>query len=390
MPQQAYVWQRAWTPPVREAVAEARRDMAGLVVLGAEVSWSAAGSRTHLVSFDGTALAASGLPVGLALRVHGLRGAPGEGEARVVRQLLGDALERAARAGLRAGEVQVDLDCPASGLEAYRRWLVSLRPAARGVRLIFTALPSWLKRPSFLGLVSAADGYVLQVHGVAGASASGARLFSREEARRAVDLAGALGASFRLALPTYGYRLAFEQGRLAGVAAEGAEVWPAELEERRLMAPAAEVAALVRSLHQGRPAALGGLLWYRLPVRGDALNWTMSTLRAVQRGEAPRARVQGEAVPLVEGEGGWTVVLRNEGDDAAFVQGTVRVRWSAGRCLATDGLGGVEAARAGENRVDFRIPRGLPLPPGERRELGWLRVEGAAAVEVQVDDDATG
>ncbi|HWN42100.1 MAG TPA: hypothetical protein VNW71_07740, partial [Thermoanaerobaculia bacterium] len=39
LPQEAYVWQRAWTPAVREAVSQAS-DFAGLTVLAAEIDLS--------------------------------------------------------------------------------------------------------------------------------------------------------------------------------------------------------------------------------------------------------------------------------------------------------------------------------------------------------------
>ncbi len=388
LPQQAYVWQRVWNDPVREAVLGASLDVSGLVVLGAEVQWTREEFEKYPVGFDGTALRQAGVPVGLAIRVHEAKAGLGAEQARAVAAQIEEALERAARASLPVNEVQVDLDCPASRLDGYRRWLPSLRGATGGARLTFTALPSWLKRPAFWGLLSAADGYVLQVHGVERASA-GARLFDREQARRAVDLAGALGAPFRLALPTYGYRLALGADRkLAGIAAEGAPPWPEEVEVRRVAAPAPEVAALVRSLQDGRPGALRGLLWYRLPVRGAELNWTMTTLRSVQRGVAPRARLRGEVVPL--DEGGWSVALRNEGDDDAFLTGTVEVRWEAGRCVASDGVGGVEVAPDGGDRRRFLVRRELRVPPGLRREIGWIRIEDARGLWVQVNDEAMG
>jgi hypothetical protein len=40
MAHQAYVWQRAWTAEVHRAVREHAGELAALVALGAEISWS--------------------------------------------------------------------------------------------------------------------------------------------------------------------------------------------------------------------------------------------------------------------------------------------------------------------------------------------------------------
>ena len=175
LPQQAYVWQRVWNDPVREAILGASLDVSGLVVLGAEVQWTREGFKKYPVGFDGAALRQAGVPVGLAIRVHEAKAGLGAEQARAVAAQIEEALERAARASLPVNEVQVDLDCPASRLDGYRRWLPSLRGATGGARLTFTALPS------------------------------------------------------------YGYRLALGADRkLAGIAAEGVPPWPEEVEVRRV------------------------------------------------------------------------------------------------------------------------------------------------------------
>lgn len=389
LPQQAYVWQRSWGDTVERAVREAREDFSGLIALGAEVRWHGEEARTTQVPFRGETLVAAGLPVGLALRIHERRGPLGEREATVVRGLLSGCLERASRAGLPVGEIQLDLDCPTARLGEYRRWFKQLRVGFSGLKWTFTALPSWLKHPSVLALCEAADGYVLQVHGLARPSAGQAVLFERDQARRALDLAGALGWSFRLALPTYSYRVAFDtERRLAGVSAEGAGVWEEDLQVRRVAAPAPEVAALVRSVLQGRPSALSGLLWYRLPVQGDTLNWSRTTLRAVQRGEEPRPVVRGEATPLEDGC--WALWLRNDGTDTAFLRGDVRVSWRRGRPLAADAFAGFEPGEVGDYSRIFHTSSELALLPGERKEMGWIRLVQGQDVAVQVSDEATG
>ena len=73
------------------------------------------------------------------------------------------------------------------------------------------------------------------------------------------------------------------------------------------------MAELVRDWTRGPAPGADGILWYRLPVAGDRLNWSWPTLRAVMAGRAPgrgRAAVREPEPGLVEidlvndGEGG--------------------------------------------------------------------------------------
>src|SRR6266496_649448 len=66
---EVYVWQRAWTDPVRNAVAQHATNFASLVVLKAEVSWKDKQPQVARVSPDYATLAATHQPVGLALRI---------------------------------------------------------------------------------------------------------------------------------------------------------------------------------------------------------------------------------------------------------------------------------------------------------------------------------
>jgi uncharacterized protein DUF3142 len=385
--QQAYVWNYAWTDAVKRAVEGAGADVRALVVLGAEVRWGARGeAQTRVVRVDGPALRQASVPVGLGLRIHALEGDPGEQHAAPVLAAIAAARAQIEGAGLRVGEVQLDFDCATRRLDAYRRWLDRLRPAAAGARLTMTALPTWLTHASFAGLASAVDGYVLQVHGLDDPRGA---LFDRGHALRAVALAGALGRPFRLALPTYAYRIAFDAaGRAAGAAAEGpAGGWGEGWQERRVAAPPAEIAALVRALTASRPASLEGLLWYRLPVEGDRQNWSMATLRAVQQGRAPAGRLRAEAA---EEAGLWTLSLSNDGDDDVELRGAARVRWRGGRRIASDALGGLRERREGDEVLWLEATTPWRLSPGERRVVGWLRLEPGGQVQIDVDGGATG
>jgi len=91
LPQEAYVWQRAWTPAVREAVSQTP-DFAGLTVLAAEIDLSRSPFRAFRVGIDWQALRDAGRPVGLALRIGRFQGWGGgtgrfEDEPETVRRL---------------------------------------------------------------------------------------------------------------------------------------------------------------------------------------------------------------------------------------------------------------------------------------------------------------
>jgi hypothetical protein len=377
LPQGAYVWQRAWGAAVGAAVREAGADFSSLIALGAEVRWRGGQPVTERVSFDGQALRAAGVAVGLGLRVHEAPGGRALGDALAA---IGDEIAamvaRARAAEITPGEIQIDLDCPTSRLGDYARWLAALRPRVGGARLVATALPSWLGSRGFAEVAGAVDGYVLQVHGLERpVRADGSLvLIDPVRARRAIELAGGLGAPFVVALPTYEHELAFDAGGgLVGLASEGPAVrWPEGTTRRRVGADAAVIAALVRDLEASRPAALRGLLWYRLPVADDSHNWRLATLRRVMRGLAPEGRV----VPRIEAEepGLWRVALANEGSGDADAPGQLRLRWTDGARLASDGLGGFQAREGGARGLVIVGPP-LRLRPGERREIAWIRLD---------------
>ena len=389
MPQEAYVWQREWTDGVREGIARGAGRLAGFVALHTEVSFSGRAPRRVVVPLDGDALRACGRPVGLALRVGPYAG-PFDASAPATREVVAaatDLLADARARGIEPVEVQMDFDCAASRLDGYREWVGEVRGALGGVPLVLTVLPSWMGRRAFRDLVAAADGYVLQVHSLArprGRDAS-ATLCDPNEARSWVEQAGRIGLPFRVALPTYGYRCAFDAGgRLLGISAEGPEPDRGEgVAHRDLRADPAEMAALVRGWTADRPAALRGVLWYRLPVREDVLNWRWETLAAVADGRtpcpAPRAHLRRGGPALFD------VDVENGGDADVVDPVAVRVSWRNGPLLASDALGGFTAGEA--SGASFRLQGAVAgrLGPGERRSVGWVRfAEPVAEGDVDV------
>jgi hypothetical protein len=384
--QEAYVWQRSWSPAVRQAIQQAS-GISGFVVLAAEVDLRQGLPKIARVPLD-PSLKDSGKPVGVALRVTTFP-ARFTDAPQIVQLLTGitKSLTAEARAkGIALAEIQIDYDCPESKLDDYRWLLSTLRKAAAPVPLTFTALPSWLgQRRAFGGLIAAADGYVLQVHSLKPPSEPRGEiaLLKPEEAREWIDAAARFRRPFRVALPTYGYLAAFDaRGKLLGLSAEGPLLsWPAGITVRTARSDPAVLAALIRDWTLDRPAELAGVLWYRLPVEGDRLNWSWPALRAVMAGREPHGKVRADVRAPEPGLA--EIDLFNEGDDESALPAFIRVRWKGGTFLAADGLAGYQMQPPERNGLSLARPRPGWLRPGERRTVAWLRF--ASPTEIQVE-----
>lgn len=375
---EAYVWQRAHTENVSAAVRAHAPDFTRLVVLAAEVSWK--GDRPQIVRIP---LAHDALreasPLGLALRVNTHAGtfAPDSPATRELVALARSLLAETHTAGLRVDEFQVDYDAPERRLADYRQLLLALRPAVSPARLTFTALPAWLKhRMDFAALAASADSYVLQVHSLARPASpdSPVSLCDPTEARRAIAAAARFDRPFRVALPTYAYRLAFDsRGRFFALSAEGPQpAWPPDTTVRELSADPATLAPLVAELARSRPSALTGILWYRLPVAGDRLNWTWPTLASVMRGETPAARVTVEARTDPTGLVELFAVNSGNADHSAPLDTTVR--WTDAALLASDTLPPFRSGASDRDEHHLAAPSVL-LRPGSRQLVAWLRFD---------------
>lgn len=384
-----YAWQRNWTAPVVVAVRRAAPDVDGFSVLTAEVSWNAGEPQETLVAVDYAALAATQKPIGIVLRIGPYPG-PFRQDDRIAAYLTTLAhrlMHDARQQGIDPCEVQVDFDCATAHLEGYREWATALRKAIAPVALAITVLPTWLSSPKFANLATAADGYVLQVHSLErppnGLNAP-LTLCDPAAARRWIDQAAALNRPFRVALPTYGYRVAYDAaGSYLGLTAEGPErAWPPGTQFRTVSADPVAMAELVAELHRQPPPGLQGVLWYRLPVDGDRRNWPWPTLARVMRGEVPVAKfalsIRHPEPELAE------IVLRNDGETDLSAPTMISCRWRTGKRVAGDGLRGYVATNATAEETRFSRPAAVSsetLRPGEEWIVGWLRFDRPVEVE---------
>jgi hypothetical protein len=300
LPHEAYVWQRSWNASLTQALKDHGPDFVRLIVLNAEVTWKDGRPTTVQVPLDFPTLAKSSKNVGLALRIGPFSGpfSPKDVVARSVAELARSLVSDAQQHGIDPCELQIDFACAESKLAGYCIWVEGIRDRIAPVPVTITALPSWLKQPAFKELVAACDSYVLQVHSLERPReiSTAFSLCDPKAALKAVEQATSFEKPFRVALPTYGYQVAYDaRGRFAGLAAEGtARTWPEDTELREVRADPLAMAGLVQIWTTNHPNALRWILWYRFPVSDDILNWRWVTLSAIIAARSPKENFRAE------------------------------------------------------------------------------------------------
>ncbi len=384
--QRGYLWQRNWTPAVAAAYVEADEKMDGLVVLGAEIVWKNSIPQVIRASVPWQLLKNSTKPCSIALRIAPFPGPfqTGDASTRYIVESAQSLLAEAKANGVAIGELQIDFDCGQKKLGGYRLWLQALRSAIQPQRLVITTLPSWLDESDFLPLVREADGYVLQVHSVPTSKESGhAVLCDPELAKQWVSKASRLGLPFSVALPTYRCLAGYgADGKLLGVMMDSVPLaWPEGTYVLEFGVNEDEMAELVQEWRTNPPAGLKGVLWYRIPVATDELNWTWATLSAVMAGRKPLHRL----AAVQEGSNPIDLSIVNDGEGDEPQDAAVTATWINARLIASDALDGwtveIEPGRAVFRPEPGFHPR---LSPGERRSIGWLRYDGAPTLQVEV------
>ncbi len=323
LPAEAYVWNRRWTPAVREAVTQRPQGLQGLRVLLGETGPAAA-----WVNPDVSAL--RGVRVVAVLRVGG----PLPDDAT-----WSDFVSRAVAlraAGVAVGQVEVDFDAPLEGLGAYVAWLTATRGALPFARSV-TALPSWVDSPHLRALSASVDEVVLQVHTVRAPV-----LFEADAALRDVARwSEATNRPFRVALPAYRARLA-----------SGEE----------LAARPTDVARVRQALAAQR--LVSGLVFFRLGNADDRQAWSLATLDATLAARPLEARVVARLAPI-DDAGGFDVWLDHEGEVDAQAPAAITIDGSLDTLLATTGY-----HREGSRFFTSHPPW---LRRGEQLRLGTVR-----------------
>ncbi len=358
-----YVWQRAWRPALRDALAQSADLAHAWRVLAAEATPQ---GELKPVAVDVDALAATHRPVVLVVRIDGqLAGLDG---AALVRDVV--ALRaRWQAAGLPVSGVEIDHDCATARLPAYAAWLGELhRALGPDTPLSITALPAWLASPALEQVLAQADDSTLQVHAVRQPREG---LFDAALALRwTTDYARRTARPFRVALPTYGSRVGFDaQGRLSDIESETPTLHDAT-ERRELSVSPLAVAGFVASVQAHRPAHFEGWAWFRLPTDDDTRAWRLATWRAVVRGRPLTASAAVDWRPA-ESASLYDVVLVNHGDIDA--DAPTRIALPAG-CTQADGANGYRLDPTSPQHA-LDAPDARLLAPHTSRVVGWARCD---------------
>jgi hypothetical protein len=387
--QEVYVWQRAWNAPVREALVQHGGAFSNIVVLAAEISWNRGNPQITRVPLDFTTLALTKKPVGLALRIGPFAGAfaTNDSVAQIISSLAASLVLEAQTNKILPGELQLDFDCAESKLAGYQVWIEMLRKKIAPLPLTITTLPSWLKQPAFRKLIAATDGYVLQVHSLEKPKnfAAPFTLCDTNAALAAIEKASKFGVPFRVALPTYGYQIAFAtNGQFVGISAEGpAKSWPANAKLRKVRSDPMAIGVFARTLSEKNIPNLHGIIWYRLPTIVDNLCWRWPTLGAIVGSQLPHESVRAQLRRVEPGL--MEISLVNDGELDISSRLAVEIRWQNGRLVAGDGLRGFELVEGDASTARFQN-RTQPerLFAGETRTIGWLRFDRNVEVQLEI------
>jgi hypothetical protein len=361
LPNDAYVWQRAWTPALARALRDSDDIVATWHVLGAEMD---AEGRWAATAPDYAALAAVRQPVVLVLR---LDGRADRLEADTVAAQLLDRLDAWHRAGVRVAGVEIDYDCAIARLPAYTAFLTRLRQGLE-LPLAITALPTWLQSPDLDALLAVPDSSILQVHAVLDPVLG---LFNpRRAAAWADGYARHTRRPWRVALPSYGTRVAWDDtGRIIGIESERPALAPAA-RATELLAQPPVLADFVAGLQHQPPAGLAGLVWFRLPTDNDQRAWSAATWRAVLTRQPLRPDV---ALTAVGAGPARDLLLVNRGNADAALPGIIRI---ASDCAAADGINGYALERDATG-IYLRSTQDGLLRAHFQRNIGWLRCNDA-------------
>jgi hypothetical protein len=367
----AYVWQRAWTPPVIAAA----RGSADLVrawrVLLAEADRS---GRWADIAVPWKDLLATRRPVVAVVRIDGRLDEARIGalaDQIVAKVAVTSDAVAMARPGSTLAGLEIDYDCPTSRLATYARFLAELRARLpRPLALSITALPTWLNSRALEGLTPPLDEIVLQVHAVDDPRRG---LFDPVRAEGWVrEFGRRIGRPFRVALPVYDVRVSWHaDGRLASV--EGEVPLLTGVRDSALLGAAPEtILRFLGTLSASAPQGLVGVAWFRLPTEADSRAWSPATWRAVIGGALPPRQVSAALVPT-ERPGLWSVSLSNDGATDAPLPRQVRLDRA---CELADGANGFQLKVAGggsERPLILEAAGEGRLRAHRKRVIGWAR-----------------
>ena len=356
--QQLYIWQRQWTPSHEAALRDSRADFSTLRVLALQAFPQA---RWHRALIDPELLKHDGRPLIAVIRLDGQLKSLDQNEVTLqIQQVLSDWQTQ----GLTVAGLEIDHDAGNARLSAYREFLLHLRTVLPvSMPLSITALPAWLGSAELPALLSVVDSSVLQVHAVSDPRRG---LFDPDQARQWTNAWSRITEKpFFLALPAYGVALLPNDGGAPVVESETRIERDGKRQE--LLADPQQLSQLAAQLRNDPPNHLAGLIWFRLPLANDRRAWSLTTLRAVSRGDALHSRL---TLSFTEHQGLYDVSLINQGNlDSAWPE---RITVAVQGCDGADALAGY-ALQQGPDLLTFTRLREGRIAAGGQRAVGWAR-----------------
>jgi len=361
LPNDAYIWQRQWTPALVAAV----RGNAALVsqwrVLAAQVD-----VQGHWLNItpDWAALAATGRPVIAVVRIEGQLA---QWDERALLAGVQNVLMQWRGHGLTLAGVEIDHDCATSRLPGYAHFLGALHAIKRAnERLSITALPTWLNSADLDTVLAQVDEAVLQVHAVQSPRAG---LFDPNKARVwMADFAHRIHKPWRVALPAYGSRVSWdEQGAIANIESEQPSL-VSGADASELFAEPQTVQRFVTTLEADAPRNLIGIAWFRLPTDDDTRAWSMASWHAVLARIPLKVSLQAQVRTTHDAQL-HDLLLLNTGTADVPLPALLRVDTV---CDLADGINGYTLQRTAQGLFLQRNQTGL-LRAGRQLNIGWLR-----------------
>ena len=358
---EAYVWQRQWDSALLAAVRTHTQRLAGLRVLGLEI----ADARNIEIAVDRAAIANTGLPVRLVVRIEGSR--PPADAAEIAIQING-LVSSWRGAGIQLAGVEIDHDCASAALGDYRRWLQQLKSSLIAPpALSITALPTWIGAPQLPALLAVVEQSVLQIHAVVRPDRA---LFDSAQTQLWARAYGEIAQHpYLLALPAYSIKVSTDlDGQLHSVDAEG-DIDRGGDSAHELHADPELLAKLLQMLARDPPRGLAGYVWFRLPVSSDRRSLSAASFAAVIDGAALTAHF--EVRPVASDAGALELFLHNRGNLDATAPARIELPAS---CLIADGLSNYRLERLPRGLV-LLASRNRRLRSGEAWRIAWARCE---------------
>lgn len=352
------MWQRKWTPALRNALQGSSDVASKWRVL---VAYTTNTGELHEVPLDWDLLNTVGRPVMLVVRIEGQLT---NWSPDVLVPAIGRIAAERKHNNLVVG-IEIDHDAATRRLTDYEAFLVRLRGVLSGLKLSITALPTWLNSSQLRSLLAQVDEAVLQVHAVRNPRDG---LFDPGLAAQWItDFASQTYKPFFVALPAYGTRVSWsEEGSIVGVESEEPLLASGPV-TKELTASPLDVAELIGFLRDRGVANLTGFVWFRLPTSLDQRAWSLATWRSVVRGEASRPNIQVTLRPS-EIAGASQILLRNLGPMDGPVPDTIPL---PDGCTSGDGLNGY--VYDGPRRPVLRLEHDSMLKGRHERIVGWTR-----------------